>query len=159
MDQAGCHKHICTNCFLREKDQQCECGRINAHHYIRDGKVKPSLKLYKMEECSKNFNREYKLRKNQFVQTLTVDLINLLAYLQQNPAPQRKLSYIALQDELKRVYRERKKEEKTMNKELSTRKKAVYITRISNNQENGLESCGYQRSYYKGIELVRNAFK
>ncbi len=83
----------------------------------------------------------------------------MLAYLSQNPTNAKRISFLSVEDSIKKCLREKKKEERTLSNEKSTRKKAVYISRTTaHDKESGLESCGYDLTYQKGINLVLKSF-
>lgn len=54
---------------------------------------------------------------------------------------------------------DKKKQERKLHTQMTKTKKANYINRADHrNTENGIETCGYNRKYDKGITLVLRAF-
>lgn len=134
IDQTLCQKHLCINCLKQRREQPCECGVKYQEHYLKDNKIKPALKHALIDDATKYFNRENKIRKNELYQSLDYDLVNLLAYLNLNPTSHR-ISSVSVEEKIKHFLRSKKKEEEALNNEKSKRKKAVYISRTNAHHE------------------------
>lgn len=152
---------MCVACFEERRDHPCQCGSKYTDHYVRDGQIKSALKYGHRDEAEKHYNKELKIRKSEAFSNLDYDLVNLMAQIYMNPAPPpyKRISYISLEETVKKTLREKKREERSILNERSVKKKAFFIGREkAHHEETGIESCGYRRTYHKGLDLVWRSF-
>ena len=96
-------------CFKKLREKNCECGWKYEDHYFKEKKIKRALKFNLIDKDTNNFHKEHKVRKSPMLENLDYDFANLLAYLHMNPTGSR-ISYIKVEDSIKRALNERRKE-------------------------------------------------
>ena len=84
-----------------------------------------------------------------------------MAYLYMNPTQHdQRVNFQTIESAVKQALGDKKKQERKLHTQTSKTKKANYINRVDHrNTENGIETCGYNRTYEKGIILTLRAFE
>ena len=71
----------------------------------------------------------------------------------------KRVSYLKADQNIKKTIQDKRRQEEMLLRKKSTRKKAVYIHREISETLDGYQTCGYDPTYSKGLNLVRNAFQ
>ena len=104
------------------------------------------------------YHREFKMRSIEDYQQLDMDFVGLLAYLSMHP-PQKSIrkGYEEVERDIKGSLKRKTKEERaTQLAETRPLKKAKLESRLKDDTLNGLATCGYDQSDWKGLRLIRD---
>jgi len=86
---------------------------------------------------------------------LDFDLINLMAYYNAHPQVSVRKKYEEVEKEIKKILENKRKDQRTIISESQRIKQAKVFDKTLDPHYSGIESCGYNRRYDKGINLLR----